>query len=1037
MIKSEFALSLKAINDIKPKPDEMLRALQMIEANADNIDFQNENLNYIAPLIHHIFLPSFGQIRSVLLKLICEFEVRSEESIIEEYQFDKLIALSIDQRPSDQNQSKVDSEKSAAFQCVSILLKYRKYLPPSILRAMVSIYNVPNHPYKPLILAYLLEAALNNSKIEDIPDITTIFVDAFHNTGNKGVIALIDYAAEHKLPFVLVDKFASRLIDPISQYLTKKESSLDTPVRAISKLLKSWSSMLRYGFQNNLLTDLISCLPHQTNAVISIFKEVLNLTETPCIADGFTGLILYSLIKFGLIEKLNDLASSTPSAAAFLGELLPYVSQSDSRFIDLSSSSYQAKQINTFQEFPLKIRKHAQQSDTSDSVTSITNFVLPPDFNKWDWTNINKILAVILPHNEAEANSSTTAKFLNQLMDCLSQTFYNDPLDTKQNRTLNMIDALHSLLTLLESNPKLWPIIEKHEGMKKAFEKTIQTLTTNEIVPANSPCATFYEVLAVMMATPQGSSVLKNMELVEKLIPLGIVVKVPQNVRLILTLTKLVPDSVSVEVFRGFLLSGNAAAQQIALEIVKEKRHSTQHFVECVFKSIVLPLLKQQLDQDQMNAALNLVAELCQDDNECKKCVAEDPQVIEVISKKARLLLACLVSCEEILNKIDVDAEVNFWFDTGNKKYTKIFDMAIESFYTMSQNEQKEEEINNNHSTQFIPIQPDMRNSSSASLLFLPKAPSIIFVNGKPQIPPHLFGELAKTKAGLEIVKKHIPQLIELLKSKSAREKRATFFAIASIAASPIADSLVEEQDFGELLFKATKQSDSLIIHGTLINCLSVFHESHYLSKLLSKHNWQFFHYGRRSCVLPVDPVAFVGETPKCEPVSAKMPDIPGEEDKTKLLRGLTSSISFKKTKEIVKIKFKENPNCFNKSSLSLYGNELMANYSVSPDARFFLEVLFKTTSVLPLSNEEVDPKAASEAGAKVFECFNAPATAISIADVKIQEISLETCKKLGRTRYADAFLSEDEFKKVAGVSKEAFYALKADQRQEILQKFA
>ena len=1006
MISSEFALSLKAALDLKPKPQDMLRVLQLIEPDCATIDFSKEPLNFIAPIIHHLFLPALGQVRSTLMKIICEIELNSEESIIEEYQFDKLIALSIDQRPSDQNQSKVDSEKVAAFQCVSILLKYRKYLPKSILRALVSIYNVPNHTYKPLILAYLLEAALVNERIEDIPDITTIFMNAFHETGNKGVISLFDYSAEHKLPFVLVDRFASRLIDPISQYITKSEEELDAPVKAISTLLKSWPSMLRYGFQNNILIDLISCLPHQTNAVIAIFKEVLHLTETKCVTDGFTGLVLYSLIKCGLIEKLNDLASSKPTAAAFLGELLPFVSQSDTKFIDLSSSSYTAKKANTQEEFTLKIRKHAQQSETSGSVTSITNFILPQEYSKWDWTNINKILAVILPHNEAEASSSTTTKFLNQLMDCLSGPYYVTPLDTRQNRTFNMIDALRSFMTLLDTNENLWSVVEKHEGMKKAFEKTIALFQTNDAVPAKCGCAVFFEMISAMMCKPRGIAALKNMGMVDKLKQLCGQTKNKQNIGLILSLLKLEPNSISIEIFRGFLLSGDAATQQIALEIIREKRKTHTNFVECVFKPLVIPHLKQSLEQEQMNAALNLVAELCLNDLECRKVVAQDKEAIDVISKKSRLTLAQFFSCEELFQKVDVNAEINFWLETGCQKYVKIFDAAVELFYK-SQEEQK------THN------------------------PSIIFINGQPQIPCHLFAELAKTSKGLEFLKPVIPQILEMIKSKKTRERRAGFFSLAHIASSPLADEITESQDFGEILFKSTKSSDSFIVYGTLINCLSLFHMSHYLSSLLSRHNWQYFNFGHRYCVLPVEPIAFVGEEKKVEPVSVSMPEIPGEEENSYLLKRLTSKISFNKAKEAIKVVFKQSPQTFKRSEFSLFGNELMANYSVLPDARFFIEVLFKDTPVLALSNEPVDPKAYSHAAAKFMEAIVAMPTVLSYSEVTVTQIPLEKCKQLGRTNYADAFLSDDDFKKVAGIDKDAFYALSEDERKETLKKFA
>jgi hypothetical protein len=406
-----------------------------------------------------------------------------------------------------------------------------------------------------------------------------------------------------------------------------------------------------------------------------------------------------------------------------------------------------------------------------------------------------------------------------------------------------------------------------------------------------------------------------------------------------------------------------------------------------------------------MNAAFNLAAELCLNDVECRKVVANDKEVVDVISKKSRLTLAQFFSCEELLQKVDVNAEINFWLETGCQKYIKLFDEAVELFY-----KQQEEQTTRN--------------------------PSIIFINGQPQIPCHLFGELSKTSKGFEYLKPIIPQILEMIKSKKTRERRAGFFALAHIASSPLADELAESQDFGEILFKSAKSSDSFIINGTLINCLSLFHASHYLSSLLSKHNWQYFNFGHRYCVLPVEPVDFVGKEKKVEPVSISMPEIPGEEENTYLLKRLTSKISFNKSKEAIKAICKQTPGRFRKSELSLYGNELMGNYSVLPDARFFLEVLFKDTPVLPLTKDVVDPKAYSLAVAKFIEAIVAMPTILSYSEVSITPITAEKCKQLGRSKFADAFLPDDDFKKVAGIDKDAFYALSDEERKEILKKF-
>lgn len=993
MISSELALTLKAAVDLKPKPQDYLKAMKLIETDFDSINFAEQPLEFISQYIHQLYLVSPGPIRSTLMKIICELEMAAPNSILETYNLDKLIAMSIDARPSDQQQSKVDEEKVAAFRCVSILLRYRKYLPNSILRALVSIYNVPNHTYKPLILAYLLEAVLSNSKIEEIPDISSTIIHAFHESGHQGVIALISYAAEHKLPFVLMDRFATRLIDPISQYIAQKPEDLETVSKAISRLLMTWPTMLLFGFQNQLLRDLIFCLGHQTEPVINILRDILNLTDQRCITDGFTGLILYALIKAGLIERLNELVSTVPEAATFLSELLPYVSQTDTRFIDLSASSVTIQKKENYDDIVLKIRKHAQSTDSTENVTSIANFRFDPDPAKWDWPNINKILAVILPHNETEANSAFTIRFLNTLVDQLSGPLYSTPLDTNQNRTLNMIDTIHSLMILLENNKTLWANLEKNATLKKGFEKTMQLFQTSEVVPPKCVCSTFFELLATMFCNASGTATLNKMELVDKLTSFGSTITTPQNIRLLLSLIKIEANTLSIDVFRSFLSSPVNGAQKIAIESIREKKKTTENFVEAVFKSLVIPHTKQITDPDQMNAALNLISELCINDIECCRAAAEDQQLLDLIASKNHLMLSIFFQIESVIQRLNTQKELQYWMETGNRKYCKLYDVAYESVYE--------------HSTS------------------LAKYPSVTMVNGFALVPPHLFGELSKSTVGLEFVASQVDTLLTQLKSKKKHEIRAALFALAHIAASPLAEELVTSKNVAEAIFQCLYATDSNLIRGTCIVAFSMFSPSQYFSDLISKHEWQFFNFGNRSCVIPIVLENFVGKSEITVPSTVQMDNIPGEEANCILLKKLTSMISFNKAKEEIKAIFKENPAVFKKTCLSRFGHELMAMYSVSPDARFFIQVLFKDTPTVDVDRDiPVDKILEAQCAAKFLEAFVAKPTTLNYSDVVVQQCDIRKCQDYGRMMYCDAFLSDEEFHSFAGITKEQFYSL-------------
>jgi len=998
-MNSKYELAFFQITQLDLKPLELVKALKSLENDIDNVDFSLVPLDFLSACIHKIFLVSVGSGRASLIRIISEMEMSSTLTIVERYHLDKLIALSIDQRPPDVPQ-KVDEEKLAAFKFVSLMLKYRHRLPPSILRAMVSIYQIPKHSYKNLIISYFLECCLTNSNIEDVPEIGIILADYIMESGNDTVVNMIQYAIENKLPFICAPRFASRFISPIAQMIPQNpESSTDIQCQALIKILKSWSALLSFGFQQKMIVDLLRCLPHSTDSVIYIFRELLKLGQTPSVLDAFTGLILFHLIQNGLIDGLNELSTKNSSALDFLSQLLPFVSQRDSRGIDLSSSINRIRTTDNTEIYHINCIKCATSQENNDNVTSITNFVIPSDQKLWDWRNIIKLLTVVFPHDELEAKKPNSKTFFIKIFDAFSTSFFNSP----SRRISLLADVMNAFIAYAKTSIYAISQLESHSGMKSAMENLINSLEHHDSIENSLPHNSFLKLLCLLMTTETGISCLKTFDVYERVLNLGTKCTNINIIEIILKNLQLYPSSaLSIDVFQGFVSSNVFGVHQLVMNQIRYKKANTEDFTQNVFVRIIIPHIKSALDPEKLSVAMNLFAEIIYNDPVCLSAAVSDHQLHEILSKKNKFVYSVFFSKEESFAMCNVGSEIMAWIETHNRNYVKAYDMACEVAFC---------------------------NKNIVS-----KYPHILFKDNVPIIAPHLFGTLSRTKSGIQIIRPYLDMILEKLETKSIREKRATFFALAHFASSPLAAGIVEDLNIVEVLFKCSSMSDSNVLRGTLMVCLSLFYRSPSFYRLIHEKGFQVFIFGERSCVIPMNPESFIEPLPVCFPTPHLLPVIKGMEEGASLLRKLSSALTLKKAKEEIKTMFKEKPSEILSQELSLYGHELMSFFNCSPDARFFIQVLYKNLSMMSIPNETFDQKVSSVSGATVLLSLS---TDNPFSFINIPTYSYNECRSKGLCLYADVFLSDVDFEKQFSMKKSEFYSKTNYEIQSLRYSFA
>ena len=251
MIDEPISAAICELSNTEIPDKSLYQLLHMVEFDIENtkINFSSFDLQFVASHLHNLYRVPCPQIKAVVLRIICSLEVQSPIIISEKYNFDKLIAESIDKRPADPP-PKIDEEKIAAFRCVLLLIRFRYYLPKSIVRALISFYNVPRHSHKPLILAYLGEACIKCHEIENFPGIIDLFIDSLDSDLSAKFTC---YAIENQKPFVMKNNSLKRILSPLSHF--KNEANSNSNGTGLHLILVTWPGCLYLGIHLKVLMN--------------------------------------------------------------------------------------------------------------------------------------------------------------------------------------------------------------------------------------------------------------------------------------------------------------------------------------------------------------------------------------------------------------------------------------------------------------------------------------------------------------------------------------------------------------------------------------------------------------------------------------------------------------------------------------------------------------------------------------------------------------------------------------------------------------
>ncbi|KAH0788539.1 rapamycin-insensitive companion of mTOR-like isoform X1 [Histomonas meleagridis] len=918
---SFVAFAIKYLATEKLKQAEIVKIYNCLKYDISFVDMETFPISFVAAYIHKLYTYDSSLIRSIALEIIFDLESASNKSIIEAYNFDMLIAMSLEQKPLSP-QSKNDPEKLNAFKLVYLMLKKRYYLPSSVIRGLTSYYNICRPEEKQLIILYLKEAFIISDEVFDIPEVSEIFLESLINDPTNDQCDIICYSYEERHSSKCNSYLTLQLISEIFSSQKNDRKRLHNACKAITQILKKWPGFLGFGLENNGIQSIVRGISHEKENIISIFTSlIIRKDDQVSITDPYTGFVLYTFLQLGLVEKLPP----NNSASALIHKLVPLDSKCE-------IINYPKVTVPPLENQKVKSRTLSMQIyRTKAASTKIDLKDHQWSSSSLDWNFIHIYLSVILPLNDADAQSQSSLQLYNMLFDFFANNFLHE--DHPHVRI--MTKCLESLLDLLLESSWGDSILESSNVFAGLLKTVMEVLLKDEQIPNDSPIWPLFNCITRLMSCENGVCALTKFNIIDQLTDLGTKCTNLQNCQKILPMMKFLPEpGWTILVYNGFLNSKDFNVSKLAITELRQKLDENPETKFYIFQKLLIPFVKsvyQENEMERLPILLNTLSDFLLKNEECIELISGDEEIHEILAKHCHFVYSIIFSSPESILHGNVTHEINWWMTYGNKEYVKIYDAAMN--FTFS------------------------KDSKTIS-----QYPSIINNGGFAMVPPHLFGHLSKFEKGVELLTNDIQTLLAICQNTSTSKTRAAFFAISHFASSPQADSIVQKFQIPEILIKTAISKSSYVIWGTLISCLSLFHISDYFSSVLQKYNWQLFKYGSHSAVIPCDVFSIVGKTNEQEILYDIIPCQISQEKKEigNMLIELTNPITHKRAKENLISMIREKHDEIICPEVALYALKLLGNFSFPPESRAFIMCIFRQSPLMSnlgndMSDQEIE----------------------------------------------------------------------------------
>ena len=984
-------------------------------ASSKNLDFE-----LIAPIVHHLFA-HFPAQRTVIVSICVCLEALSVESITTRFHFDHLLCCLMEHRSSSEGSVASETERqetlSVILKYIKLLLALRKHVPTSIVRSIVcvceSAKGTENEQYIPVFVNYLCEAVLC-CDVASIPELCPVLVAELVRRPNPAVLKLFTYCMEIGIPLIRSPKILWPLMGPLAQQnstdvlASNEDETSNAVIDSIGYLLQAWPGLMCFGIQGGALVDIIRCVPKEMKLVIKLLRKTLMLErDAPSVTDPFRGLLLDTLLKEGLIQALNQVASK-PSVSSFLNEIMLYTTHSVVAGVEMTKHAYRAPIIQTPHIPNALLFDLAQNTNSTQQIVSVVAIekMLQLEQQKWDWAALLMVFTVILPHNEQEASGSQAQEIYSKMFNFFSGPF----LKVKPGKCGNMTEPLFAMLQLLMSKKK-WglDVIKNNLSFCSALSHVMDLVGQNGSLESNSPQWALFKCIGLILANSDTPEVLSGMRcggtsIWDKLTALCnncTSDKICSSILEILSFDSFLGNCVPLVQY--FLMSENPKVHETAINELSRKRQNAKEAINVIFDTLLLTHIVSISDDaklaDRLILDLNFFAELVTVDDAALDLIASErasQHIDDILRKHARFVVAILMSNEKMLDRPWIEEEIKWWMSTGNREYVRMYDTAVECSFAGTL---------------------DVSTT---------KQPAIVNYGGTTTIPPHLFSKMSATKKGMEKLVPLIPQLLDTLTSESTdnlEEIRAILFALGHFASSPHTMDYVEQYKIPEVMMDVVEECDSYVLRGTLVAALSLFKQSRYVSSVLRGRKWQLFRFGRHISVIPENARKWLGPLPQTPLTPQTVADIPKYKAFIDCLKMLSNSLVSKKAIEYLRARKSQNDPALVDPELALFAFNLISQFYYEPVSRRTLFSLFGPVPLIPWQPPQWhDTLATAQLSARLF--------------TKSDEIPTRTLEEIRQMnpapRCPECFLSDEDFAAVCGCSRDDFYAKSAGDQKQI-----
>ena len=227
-------------------------------------------------------------------------------------------------------------------------------------------------------------------------------------------------------------------------------------------------------------------------------------------------------------------------------------------------------------------------------------------------------------------------------------------------------------------------------------------------------------------------------------------------------------------------------------------------------------------------------------------------------------------------------------------------------------------------------------------------------------IPTHLFGELAKTAVGLEIIEKNgvMKNFIQEILNPEAPllQKRASLWAIGHIGSSETGLELIVSNDIISHIIALAESSECLSLRGTSLYALGLISKTSGGKRLLAKYGWHSHSQLGAIVCLPKDitkfftiaPIEYKGDWTSCKDAWKKFDEAivsyALSEEKMKLLKligNLSNHVTQKTALPELKKVSQKSPDLFMDEGLFHCVVLMMTNYCFKLQVRRYVFQLF------------------------------------------------------------------------------------------------